>query len=142
MLKITEDLEKEIIQMYEKSSLSAVARHLGVSEKRIKLVLEKHNLSPVDWRGNPNSRNADYNTKIKELFPAHAGYHYVAISKIDGTRFNDYINKSGAISTHLKKHGILTPTIYEKVKFLNKNGYQWYQEYVDIVNVLLNDMVT
>lgn len=133
MLKIDEEIEKQILNMYRDSSIEHIARSFGVSDLRVKLVLEKYGLTPIDWRGNPNSRNGLYNTKIKELFPLHEGCRYVAISKFDGTKFNDYLNKSGVISSHLKKYGINTPTIYEKDKFLNVHGYQWYQEYVEII---------
>ena len=74
---------------------------------------------------------SDYRVKkYKEL----QGFHYVAVDKNDGTRYNDHMNSAGCLTTHIEKvYGIPTPTLYDRRIYYMKTGNYWWEQWFDII---------
>jgi len=73
----------------------------------------------------------DYHIK---KYDEHNGFHYVAVDKNDGTRFNDHMNSAGLLTTHIeKKYGVETPTLYDRRKYYMETGNYWWEQWFDIV---------
>lgn len=73
----------------------------------------------------------DYHIKKYE---EHNGFHYVAVDKNDGTRFNDHMNSAGLLTTHIEnKYGVKTPTLYDRRKYYMETGNYWWEQWFDIV---------
>jgi len=74
---------------------------------------------------------ADYRVK---KYKEHEGYHYVAVDKIDSTRYNDHMNNAGLLTTHIEKvYHIEIPTLYDRRKYYMETGNYWWEQWFDIV---------
>lgn len=74
---------------------------------------------------------ADYRVK---KYKEHDGYHYVAVDKNNGTRYNDHMNNAGLLTTHIEKvYGIDIPTLYDRRKYYMKTGNYWWEQWFNII---------
>ena len=74
---------------------------------------------------------ADY--RIKK-YNERDGYHYVAVDKNNGTRYNDHMNSAGCLTTHIEKvYGISTPTLYDRRIYYMKTGNYWWEQWFNII---------
>lgn len=74
---------------------------------------------------------SDYRVK---KYKGHKGYHYVAVDKTDGTRYNDHMNNAGLLTTHIEKvHHVEVPTLYDRRKYYMETGNYWWEQWFDIV---------
>ena len=135
--KFTEEEIQYIIESYKTDSLQKIADNLKTSKKKIKEELIKQNIELSDHRKREDKvSDFDYEDELAKCYPDIEGEHYVAIHKVDGKEFNDYLNKSGVLSIHLRdNYGIEAPTNYFKAKYLIENKRPWIEEYFDIVSV-------
>jgi hypothetical protein len=120
MIKIEDsELEKEITSLYESGvKKRKIARLLGISTSYIdRVVLEK---------GKP-----------KRVFVPDQGFMIVAKCKKTGKNFEDYENKSGAITLHvIELHPeFVIPTPFKRRKFFKENNRFWYEDFFDIIQV-------
>ena len=135
-MKILTEKDKETICfLYKKSTIEKIARKFHVSEKRIKNILLENGIEIFVPTKKIIDDGWNYNEELKKRYPPKNGYHYVAIEKNGEKRFNDYLNTSGALTSHLKNNGIEVPSLYKRISFFKKNGYQWYEQWFDIVLV-------
>ena len=73
----------------------------------------------------------DYSIK---KYKEHEGFHYVAIDKKSGIKYNDYMNDGGFLTSHIKKeYGIETPTLYDRRLYYMKTGNYWWEQWFNIV---------
>lgn len=73
----------------------------------------------------------DYHVK---KYKEHDGFHYVAVDKNDGTRFNDHMNSAGLLTTHINaKYGVVIPTLYDRRKYYMETGNYWWEQWFDII---------
>lgn len=73
----------------------------------------------------------DYNIKKYKL---HDGFHYVAVDKKSGVRYNDYMNDGGFLTSHIKReYGVEIPTLYDRRKYYMKTGNYWWEQWFDII---------
>lgn len=135
--KFTEEEIQYIIESYKTDSLQKIADNLKTSKKKIKEELIKQNIELSDHRKREDKvSDFDYEDELAKCYPDIEGEHYVAIHKVDGKEFNDYLNKSGVLSVYLRdNYGIDAPTNYFKAKYLIENKRPWIEEYFDIVSV-------
>lgn len=74
---------------------------------------------------------ADYRVK---KYKEHEGFHYVAVDKNDGTRYNDHMNNAGLLTTHIEKvYHVEIPTLYDRRKYYMETGNYWWEQWFDIV---------
>lgn len=57
------------------------------------------------------------------------------ICKITQKKFKDIENKSGAITTHLKKLGIDIPSSYKRREYFKKNNILWHMKFFELVEI-------
>ena len=69
-----------------------------------------------------------------EKYKMHEGYHYIAVSKIDGTEFDDYMNNGGHLTKYIREvAGVPTPTLYARRVYYQETGNYWWEQWFDIV---------
>ena len=101
--KFTEEEIQYIIESYKTDSLQKIADNLKTSKKKIKEELIKQNIELSDHRKREDKvSDFDYEDELAKCYPDIEGEHYVAIHKVDGKEFNDYLNKSGVLSVYLR----------------------------------------
>ena len=67
---------------------------------------------------------ADYREK---KYKEHNGYHYVAIDKNNGIKYNDHMNNAGLLTSHIEKvYGVDIPTLYDRRKYYMETGNYWW----------------
>jgi hypothetical protein len=101
--KFTDEEKQYIVVSYKTKSLQTIATELKTSKKKIKELLINEDVELSDHRKNDNKvSDFDYEAELSKCYPVIDGEHYVAVSKNDGKRFNDYLNKSGVLSIYLR----------------------------------------
>lgn len=135
MIHLNDSDKKEICCLYKEKTISELAKKFKVSEKRIKGILLDNG---IEIRM-PNRKMVDdgwnYNEELRKRYPQKDNFHYEAIEKNGDKRFMDYMNASGALTSYIKSKGVEIPSLYKRTSFFKKNGYQWYEQWFDIVLV-------
>lgn len=79
-------------------------------------------------------KSISYADNIKSNYPQKDGHYLTAICKKTKKRFNDYLNESGALTTHLKKvYNIPIPSKYIRKNIEYTTGKFWYDQYFDFI---------
>lgn len=135
---ITEEQEKEIVDLYLSTinGTESLALKFKVGKKRINDIFKKYNTSKKK-KGNQITIDIK---KIKEDYKEarnNTNNNFIAKCKKTNRIFNDYNNKSGSLTTYLRKiyPEINIPSNYDKKVFLKRNGFQWHEQYFDISKV-------
>lgn len=69
-----------------------------------------------------------------EKYKKHDGYKYIAVSKLDGTEFDDYMNVGGHLTKYIRDIvGVPTPTLYARRIYYQETGNYWWEQWFDIV---------
>lgn len=109
--------------------------HIGkIKLKRILLdnnvALRKKGKQPLD---KTNFIIDDYK---KEKYPKIEGYHYIAVDKLNGEIYNDYMNNGGFLTSHIKNnYNENVPSLYERRLFYMRTGNYWWEQWFDIIKV-------
>ena len=120
--------ETDIIDLYNKGmGIETIAKKYSVGKLKIRDILLKNNIT-IKNRGGVKKYTYEYNNNIKEN-----DKKYIAVCKISGKHIKDYNNKSGAISKHLQTLNIPILDSLDGIRFYKKNGFEWYQQYIDII---------
>lgn len=124
-----------VIRMYveENENTSYIAKKYGVRYNKIEQILRENG---IQLRESEIEQMEKYR---KEKWPYHEGCIWVAKNKKDGSINSDYLNTSGNLAASIVKRGGKKYDRREGVKFFRENGYMWYEQYVDIIEVNLND---
>lgn len=109
--------------------------HIG--KIRLKKILAENNITlrkrgkqPID---KTNFVIDDYK---KEKYPMLEGYHYIAIDKINGDVYNDYMNKGGFLTNHIKKtYHETIPSLYDRRLYYMKTGNYWWEQWFNIIKI-------
>lgn len=126
---------KEIIELYKNGSgIEPICKQYKVGKLKVKEILKSNNIEIKKKGKQPLKCDfvvSDY--RIKKYVPTDSK-KFVAISKIDGTIFNDYENLGGYLTSHIKeKLNIEIPTLYDRRMYYMKTGDYWYEQWFDIV---------
>jgi hypothetical protein len=79
-------------------------------------------------------KSYEFDKKIKENYPERDGFYIVAKCLKTNIFIDDYKNKSGSITNHLKKYyNIKIPSNYKRKSLEYKTGKYWYDEYFEFV---------
>lgn len=125
--------ENEICKKYETLSINAIAREYHISDKTVKEILLKNNVTLRNPQKKIKNDGWDYSHELQKKYPPKDGFHYVAISKDGKVIYEDYMNKSGVLTNYIKNNlNIAIPSLYKRTKFFKDNGYQWYEQWFEI----------
>ena len=109
----------------------ALKYHVG--KKRIKDILEKHNIC-IKKRGGQNLKvnNIVSDWRICK-FKKVDGKHYIAVDKRNGFTTKDYENKAGVLTTYInKEYNVEIPTLYFRRRYYMETGNYWWEQWFDI----------
>jgi len=144
---LDEDMEKDIVSLYcdMQIGIEELCKTYSVGKLRIKEILNKHSI-PIKKRGAQNMFSEEVNlTEFKVppfIIECDENEKVVAVCKKTGKQFNDYSNKSGALSKYYKENfpeiEIPTDNIPIKKYFL-ENGKNWFEEYFDFKIIKLKE---
>lgn len=68
--------------------------------------------------------------------------YVIAICKKTNKEFNDYTNKSGSLTSHLKSIGVDVLKSYEGISFYKKNGYHWFTPFFNFEKRKIKDQIS
>ncbi len=133
MRVLTKDNIQDICESYKKgATILELYRKYKISDRRVRRILVEHNIEIYNSHSRTVSKD-DYFDKCKDRFLCDDEHKFIAISKIDGSIFNDFLNQSGVLSKHIfDKLNIKPPTLFFRKKFFHENGFQWYEKWFDI----------
>ena len=141
MKTLTEKEKNEICQFYKTSTILELANRYKVGDRRIREILKSRGIEIRVPTKKQKKTEWNYNEELRKRYPEIPGHHYEAIEKTTGKAFKDYLNSSGALISYLKSHGIEVPSLHKRTSFFKKNGYQWYEQWFEIVSVENNEKV-
>ena len=129
-----DDIVKLYVEQTEKIDSIATLYHVG--KKKIEAVLEEKNIE--------RRKLGEKNRKLKcgpvvaykenPKYIERDGFHFVAVSKLDGRKFNDYLNKSGCLTSYIRNIvKIEIPSLYEMRKYYQETGNYWFEQWFNII---------
>lgn len=130
--KIKTNICKEYLETNVGIEKLALKYHLG--KKKIKDILFENNIT-IKNKGGQNLKKQytilDY--KI-EKYPKENGYHYIAKDKNSDFSTNDYMNKSGVLTSYIKKnYNVKIPNLHYRRQYYMETGNYWWEQYFDII---------
>lgn len=134
MIQVTSKIISEIIEKYPKNSIVSLGKEYGLTERRVRAILVNGGKEIVDSHRKTVSKDTYIEDNLKR-FPKIEGKKYIAIYKNDhSVRFEDYLNKSGCITSYIKDViGIDVPSLFLRKKYFHENGKQWHEQWFDII---------
>lgn len=133
MRKLTENDKIEICNLYKEKTIQEICKQFKIGDRRVKTILTENEITISCPTKKIIDDGWNYNEELRKRYPAKSGFHYEAVEKKTGKRFKDYLNSSGALTSYIKEMGIDVPSLYKRTSFFRKNGYQWYEQWFDIV---------
>jgi hypothetical protein len=128
-------MENNVINLYVNGgySISQLCKEFGVGKLRIKGIL-KNNDIPLKKKGGQKKHmivNTDYSVYDNKSLKC------VKTNKI----ISDVLNKSGSVTTHLKKvYGLEEiPSQYKRNLVFKTTGKLWYEEYFTLIDTVVKD---
>ena len=134
--KITTEIANEICDMYASGcAIGDIRKKYHINEIRIRKVLVDNGIEIRNPRQSMTKEGEwDYQTECLKRYPKHEGYHYIAVAKDSGIKYDDYMNTSGSLTNYIfKTYGIKPISLYKRKKKFKETGKQWYEEYFDII---------
>lgn len=128
--------EIKICKEYQttRDGVEVLAKKYHVGKIRIKSILKSHNIEfkkqgkqelmetflIKDWR--------------IEKYPTNNGETYIAIDKNNGFTTQDYLNRGGVLTTHIKNsYNVEVLSLYERRKYYMLTGNYWWEQWFDII---------
>lgn len=110
--------------------------HIG--KIKLKKILSDNNIDLRKKGKQPQDKSVfvvdDYK---KEKYPLVDGYHYIAVDKLNGDTYNDYMNHGGFLTNHIKKvYNEPIPSLYDRRLFYMKTGNYWWEQWFNIIKVI------
>lgn len=133
------ELNEEVIckeYLETQIGVESMALKYHVGKKRIRDILEKHNIC-LKKRGGQNLKVnnivSDWrNSKFREV----DGKHYIAVDKRNGFTTRDYENKAGVLTTYInKEYKVEIPTLYFRRRYYMETGNYWWEQWFNIMLV-------
>ena len=135
--------EKEICEEYEntRNGIEYLSKKYHVGKLRIKEILDRNHISHKK-RGKQSlkERFVIDNWKIKKYQPK-LNKTYIAIDRRNGFKTNDYENKAGILTTHIKNiYNIEIPTLYDRRLYYMRTGNYWWEQWFEIKEININNI--
>lgn len=132
-----ENIENIINDYKNGLSIYDVCAKYHIGKIKLKKILSEHNITLRKKGKQPIDKTTfiidDYK---KEKYPKIDGYHYIAVDKLNGETYNDYMNNGGFLTSHIKKiYNEKIPSLYDRRLFYMKTGNYWWEQWFNIVKV-------
>lgn len=136
MTNLTQVDINNICKEYGELSIEALAKKYKIGDRRVKKILANNGIEVFDSHKKTTSTDS-YIEDNKKRFPYVEGKKYVAVLKDDNSiKFDDYLNKGGALIHFIKEtYGVTPPSLFLRKKYFHENGKQWHERWFDIVLV-------
>jgi group I intron endonuclease len=125
------DIEN-IIDLYQNQNkdIHFIASTYHMDYYRLKKLIKELNIN----RSQDLSPKYD-KSEYDKNFICDDNHYFIAKCKLTGKEFNDYTNKSGALTNHIISNNIVNsiPSLFKRNKYFEKNGKYWYEEYFNII---------
>lgn len=127
---------EEIIKDYRTGlGIYDICEKYHIGKIKLKKILSDNNIEIRKRGKQPMDKSLfvvdNYNIKKYET---HDGFHYAAIDKKSGVKYNDYMNEGGFLTSHIKKeYNVEIPTLYDRRIYYMKTGDYWWEQWFDIV---------
>lgn len=129
--KLTEEEIQNMISDYVDNNLGiyALCEKYKVGKIKIKSIFSERNI-PLKTVGR---QTKNFGNKERKFPDAPVGFHYEAIAKDGSFVSPDYLNKSGALSNHIKKeYCVDAPSSHFRAVYEREHGTFWYEQWFDI----------
>lgn len=127
---------QEIVNDYQNGMgiYDVCAKH-HIGKLKLKTILSENGIELRKKGKQPMDKSsfvvADYRVK---KYKEHKGFHYVAVDKKTGIRYNDHMNNAGLLTSHIEReYGIDVPTLYDRRKYYMETGNYWWEQWFDII---------
>lgn len=146
-ITFTERDKDDIIKLYVENEMKIhdIAALYHVGKKKIEATLDERKIArrKLGEKNKKNKCGKVLPLKENQKFFEKEGFHFIAVSKLDGRVFNDYLNKGGHLSKYIREFvGVETPTLYEMRKYYQETGNYWYEQWFDVNQVPNNETLT
>ena len=127
---------EEIIKDYKEGmGIYEVCTKYHIGKVKLKKILSENGVELRKKGKQPMDKSSfvvsDYRIKKYE---EHEGYHYIAVDKKSGIKYNDHMNNAGLLTSHIKnEYGIDIPTLYDRRKYYMETGNYWWEQWFDII---------
>ena len=127
---------QEIINDYQNGmGIYDVCEKYHIGKLKLKTILNENGIELRKKGKQPMDKSsfvvADYRVK---KYKEHEGFHYVAVDKKTGVRYNDHMNNAGLLTSHIEReYGIDVPTLYDRRKYYMETGNYWWEQWFDII---------
>jgi group I intron endonuclease len=139
-----EDYLNNTIKKYKEKTINK--RLIEFSDEELLNMYNKHIINNISIRELSEIYSINYSTlltyinnenKKESIFTNNNNFKYVAICKKTTKKFEDYLNKSGALTTHILE---IYPNKILESKFKRKQielttGMPWYYDYFDFIKI-------
>jgi hypothetical protein len=130
--KIKTNICKEYLETNVSIEKLGLKYHLG--KKKIKDILFENNITIKNKGGQKLKKQYTILDYKIEKYPKENGYHYVAKDKNSDFSTNDYMNKSGVLTSYIKKnYNVKIPNLHYRRQYYMETGNYWWEQYFDII---------
>lgn len=134
-MKINKNIdEAELCKKYENGEiLTKICTEYKIGKLKAKDILIRNGIKLRDKNSPKIIRNyivKDFHIKKYENTDS---FYYVAISKVDGTEFNDSNNEGGHLTSYIRKVlNIEVPSLYDRRIYYQTTGNYWWEQFFTI----------
>lgn len=129
--------EQEIVSCYlnQPISIEKLASQYKIGKLKLKNILSKNNIEIKKKGGQTKYDNISVKIEINKT---------ILQCKKCLKEFNDHNNKSGSITNHLKEchPNIEIPSAFKRRMFLKQNGYHFYTEFFNTIDIKEKEYLT
>ena len=130
--KIKTNICKEYLETNVSIEKLGLKYHLG--KKKIKDILFENNITIKNKGGQKLKKQYTILDYKIEKYPKENGYYYIAKDKNSDFSTNDYMNKSGVLTSYIKKnYNVKIPNLHYRRQYYMETGNYWWEQYFDII---------
>ena len=139
MKNLNSEDKNKICELYKTTSIEEIAKMFNIGDRRVRKILVDNGIAIRNSHEKTISNDSYIEDKANR-YPSKDGYKYIAVSKIDGSVFDDYLNKSGSLSRHVKTSlSIEVPSLFKRKKFFKENGIEWHEQWFEIKQIPIGE---
>ncbi len=134
-MKVNKNInELELCEKYKSGEkIENLCKEYKVGKLKIKNILGKNGIELRSRHSPRIVRNFVIDDFHIKKYENGDNYYYVAISKIDGTEFEDCNNDGGHLTSHIRNMvGIEIPTLYDRRIYYQTTGNYWWEQWFSV----------
>lgn len=117
-----------------KMGIDRLATKYHVGKIKIRNVLLKNDITLKKKGGQSHEKKIKITDFTIRKYPEIEGKHYVLSDRNSGFTTTDIENKSGVLTSHIKKiYGIKPPSLYFRHKYYQETGNYWWEQWFDVM---------